>query len=1191
MAAGAGHAGPAPEASSSSVRVRQGERSRRPALGVDGAQRLRGSLGNRAVAGLLSAERRAAEALPRSTARALEPGARAEMERRFGEDMSSVRVHVDPAACDAVGAVAYTVGEHVVFNAGAYAPHRPAGRGLLAHELAHVIQQRRSTAAASQGRLEGEAARIGAAVARGGDGPAAVRERGRSSLARQTPEQLVAPEVKVNESVMGIGSITVDGVTILDYTRENATDLNLAVKATATGDGERIVNVAVWGPRTTTVIENTAGVAHLRELGYKVNIVDVRESKLTDDGGLIRLHPDPPPRRPPAKLPAAKPPQQKPPQPNSPEAKPAGKPLPPLPAPDPPFTAVPPAAPPPAAPPAPPASVPPALETAGPLHVVPPVDPSVPAPPVVAPGSATSPGGGSAPAAPAARSDSDLDARAQTIRDELDPGWLDFSWQSNIVDAFKDLSPADFRRLQDRLTDEEMTSVFDKLSAFEAVRIGTLGPVVKGNDKLNEERAAFIIDIRDWGSIRGVFYDWMFSSMLGGDIEDVLRRVGKERRLRDTILLVPGLADNLIRLGVDPSALKDQHTGILAGAGRGLADFWRWAWSSTIFSSGPGFESTYLPDEYQKRYVEALTGDFESSLTPGNIARGVASNVTLGMSDIPFAIYGAGAATVSAIGDVWDGNPEDAAQKFAPVLAVAAGVLLTHQASKLGTVAAAEDAALAKVSPVEVPPQSLPPAARFQLWADHGTLPGGLRRLTVRHLGSGELFDLTIDTAANRVNVTRLRTGEGVVWENGRFSTAPPLLSVDIPNLVDDVPGAGAGASAPIDSPVQPPPPAQAPPRAQALPPAQAPGTLVPPALSGPPLDRPPPRLPPGPAPPASLAPPAEANLLPPAAAAKQVPPAATPNLTPPAAAPTVAPPDPVREINRLRDETAAIDRRLGDARANRTWVDGEVARAEENLDAMLGKLAQRSPTYQHLAQLDVTDPADLAIVRAQVERWPANHPIRASLAQLDERVGNRPQRLAAAERAVTELEQARAKAQQEIGVYASQAKPFNGELLTPDLPEPRAGWNYVPTTIKGDTEAIRLSQVNGYRAELRLANDVQVNRGEIVIKYGDVIGRHGSDVISVNPTTGEVTLWDSKYLGSGDVHDPSPTFAGEPLKNAMEEARIEVTASDRLSPELRARALDNIRRGDVTIKTASSDATGIHDVITGTIRGGAPVP
>jgi hypothetical protein len=74
----------------------------------------------------------------------LDPAVRAALEPRFGHDFSRVRVHADAQAAGSaqdIHARAYTVGEHIVFATGEYAPSAPRGRRLLAHELTHVIQQ------------------------------------------------------------------------------------------------------------------------------------------------------------------------------------------------------------------------------------------------------------------------------------------------------------------------------------------------------------------------------------------------------------------------------------------------------------------------------------------------------------------------------------------------------------------------------------------------------------------------------------------------------------------------------------------------------------------------------------------------------------------------------------------------------------------------------------------------------------------------------------------------------------------------------------------------------------------------------------------------------------------------------------------------------------------------------------------
>jgi hypothetical protein len=67
---------------------------------------------------------------------------RFDMERRLGHDFGAVRVHVDSAATARVNARAFTFGDDVVFARDAWSPHSDEGRGVLAHELTHVAQQR-----------------------------------------------------------------------------------------------------------------------------------------------------------------------------------------------------------------------------------------------------------------------------------------------------------------------------------------------------------------------------------------------------------------------------------------------------------------------------------------------------------------------------------------------------------------------------------------------------------------------------------------------------------------------------------------------------------------------------------------------------------------------------------------------------------------------------------------------------------------------------------------------------------------------------------------------------------------------------------------------------------------------------------------------------------------------------------------
>jgi hypothetical protein len=81
----------------------------------------------------------------RSPGQPLDVESRAYFEPRFGRDLDSVRVHTDAragASAQQIRSLAYTLGTNIVFGPGRFAPSTSTGRRLIAHELAHVVQQR-----------------------------------------------------------------------------------------------------------------------------------------------------------------------------------------------------------------------------------------------------------------------------------------------------------------------------------------------------------------------------------------------------------------------------------------------------------------------------------------------------------------------------------------------------------------------------------------------------------------------------------------------------------------------------------------------------------------------------------------------------------------------------------------------------------------------------------------------------------------------------------------------------------------------------------------------------------------------------------------------------------------------------------------------------------------------------------------
>lgn len=74
-----------------------------------------------------------------------------------GHSFANVRVHTDDRSAQSaksVGALAYTVGQDIVFAAGQYNPHTSQGKHLLAHELTHTLQQSGSVGRMVMGKWE-----------------------------------------------------------------------------------------------------------------------------------------------------------------------------------------------------------------------------------------------------------------------------------------------------------------------------------------------------------------------------------------------------------------------------------------------------------------------------------------------------------------------------------------------------------------------------------------------------------------------------------------------------------------------------------------------------------------------------------------------------------------------------------------------------------------------------------------------------------------------------------------------------------------------------------------------------------------------------------------------------------------------------------------------------------------------------
>jgi hypothetical protein len=174
--------------------------------------------------------------------RSLDTAARSRMESAFGYDFSRVRVHTDSQAAVAssrLNARAFTVGSEIAFGAREYQPGTMAGDALLAHELAHVVQQ--GGASASEGPMpksetaynsleeDADHSAVSAVASLWGNAKGAMAGIARKSIPRLT-SGLSLQRCKKETCSEGDLNVSVDLVKLKGSTRTPATDLAEANK-------------------------------------------------------------------------------------------------------------------------------------------------------------------------------------------------------------------------------------------------------------------------------------------------------------------------------------------------------------------------------------------------------------------------------------------------------------------------------------------------------------------------------------------------------------------------------------------------------------------------------------------------------------------------------------------------------------------------------------------------------------------------------------------------------------------------------------------------------------------------------------------------------------------------------------------------------------------------------------------------
>ncbi|PTL77860.1 hypothetical protein [Vitiosangium sp. GDMCC 1.1324] len=250
------------------------------------------------------------------------------------------------------------------------------------------------------------------------------------------------------------------------------------------------------------------------------------------------------------------------------------------------------------------------------------------------------------------------------------PGWPDFSSgdREALFAPFRTCtSPAEFLALQERV---DMPRLVEALDDWRAVRLGAQGTLREDAARLlNRKRTSLLVDASEhYGAIRaGVLALYIVDSAHDDDLREILFFLAQDKRLEETLELLPAFQTALEKRGLKPTARRDRDFEV-RDVGRGLARAGRDALSSAPMSGDAAafaFSTLQdqLPPSYQKALHEAEMRWAEQHFSPGNVLLGSFDHLTFG---VPLGFYGLLASTGHGAYSLTQGKYEQATRELAP---------------------------------------------------------------------------------------------------------------------------------------------------------------------------------------------------------------------------------------------------------------------------------------------------------------------------------------------------------------------------------------------------------------------------------------------------------------------------------------------------------------------------------------------
>ena len=238
-----------------------------------------------------------------------------------------------------------------------------------------------------------------------------------------------------------------------------------------------------------------------------------------------------------------------------------------------------------------------------------------------------------------------------------------------LAPALACASPADFIHWQQGV---DMPRLVERLGDWEAVRLGALGPVrEEAAALLNRKRAAFLLHTtEEYGAARAeVLALFVLHSAYDDDVRQVLALLARDKRLGQTLGLMPTVREELARRGLPLSDTPDRDwrwSDLARGVARAGVDMLD---SSPARDGAKGFSlfllREQLPAPYQHALDEVERAQWQGHLSPGNVVLGGFDQLTFG---VPLGFYHLAVGTGHGLYTLSQGEYEQATRELTPLL-------------------------------------------------------------------------------------------------------------------------------------------------------------------------------------------------------------------------------------------------------------------------------------------------------------------------------------------------------------------------------------------------------------------------------------------------------------------------------------------------------------------------------------------